>query len=141
MNKTVIEKTVEIKATAKNLWRAFTDPVITRQMGGEYITDWKPGSPIGWKGIDGNIYSNGVILQLEPEKIIQHSLFNLDDPNDILSVITYQLDEAGGHTSLYAREELSTEMPEEEYKNASEGWDYALRVLKEKAEDLDKEIQ
>jgi hypothetical protein len=23
-------------------------------------------------------------------------------------------------------------MPEEEYKNASEGWDYALRVLKKK---------
>jgi len=136
MNKSSIEKTIEINTTPKKLWRAFTDPGITRQMGGEYVTDWKVGSSFSWKSTDGNIYSNGAIIQLVPESILQHSLFNLDDKTRILSVITYQLKDNGGSTTLYAREDLPIEMTDEEFENASEGWDFALNTLKETAESM-----
>ncbi|MEO5891586.1 MAG: SRPBCC domain-containing protein [Ferruginibacter sp.] len=136
MSKSSIEKTVEINATPKNLWRAFTDPVLTRQMGGEYVTDWKVGSSFSWKSIDGNIYSNGTITQIEPESILQHNLFNLDDTTSILSVITYMFKDNGTTTTLYAREDLPVELTEEDFENASEGWDFALQTLKQMAESL-----
>ena len=136
MDKSFVEKIIEINTTPKNLWRVFTDPLITRQMGGEYVTDWKVGSSFSWKATDGNIYTNGTILQLEPEKVLQHNLFNLDDKTKILSVITYKFKDNNGSTTLYAREDLTFEMTDIEYKEASEGWDFALNIVKEKAENL-----
>ena len=137
MNKSSIEKIIEINTTPKKLWRAFTDPAITRQMGGEYVTDWQVGSSFSWKSIDGNIYSNGIITQLIPEKILQQNLFNTDDEARILSVITYEFKDNGGSTTLFAREDLPIEMTADEFKNASEGWDFALNTLKETAEGLE----
>ena len=136
MDKSFIEKTIEINATPKILWRAFTDPLITRQMGGEYITDWKVGNSLSWKGMDGNIYTNGIILQIEPAKILQHNLFNPDEAEKILSVITYRLDDNKGSTTLFAKEELTVEMTDEEFEQASESWGFALKLVKDKAENL-----
>lgn len=50
MNYSIVEKTIVINATPENVWRVFTDPSITQQMGGEYMSDWKVGSTLGWKG-------------------------------------------------------------------------------------------
>ena len=136
MDKSFIEKTIEINTIPKVLWRAFTDPLITRQMGGEYITDWKVGNSLSWKGMDGNIYTNGIILELEPEKIFKHNLFNLDEKAKILSVITYKLQENNKSTTLYAREDYGIEMTDQEYDEASAGWDFALNILRETAENL-----
>ena len=132
-----IEKTIEVNATPEKLWRVFTDPLITRQMGGEYVTDWKVGSSFRWKGLDGNLYTNGKILQLEPAKILQHNLFNPDEEEKVLSVITYKLDgNEDATTTLYAKEELAVEMTDEEFEQASESWGFALKLVKEKAESL-----
>jgi uncharacterized protein YndB with AHSA1/START domain len=134
MKKSFVEKTIEIKTTPEILWQVFTDPSITRQMGGEYLTDWKVGSSLNWKGTDGNIYTNGVILELEPGKVFKHNLFNQDEETNILSELTYKLEENNGSTTLYAREDYNIEMTEKEYEEASEGWTFALNVLKETAE-------
>ena len=138
MDKTFIEKTIEIKSTPANLWRAFTDPAITRQMGGEYITDWKPGSSLSWQGTDGNIYTHGTILEIEPARILKHNLYSPDEKENILSVITYKFEDKNGSTILYAREDLSGEMTDEDYEGASGGWGYALNLVKEKAEALEQ---
>ncbi|MEO6722267.1 MAG: SRPBCC family protein [Ferruginibacter sp.] len=136
MDKSFIEKQIEINTTPKILWRAFTDPLVTRQMGGEYITDWKVGSSLNWKGMDGNIYTNGIILELDPEKVFKHNLFNVDENTKILSVITYKLHDNNGSTTLYAREDYGIEMTDKEYEEASEGWSFALNILRETAESL-----
>jgi hypothetical protein len=47
MPKLFVEKSIEINAPASKVWRIFTDPVLTRQMGGEYVSDWKAGSSFG----------------------------------------------------------------------------------------------
>lgn len=137
MDRKFIEKTIEINTTPKKLWRTITDPTITREMGGEYISDWQIGSSLSWKGTDGHIYTNGTILQLEPEFILQHNLFNLDEKDKILSVITYKFEDTKKSTTLHAHEEYSVSLTDEEYEAASEGWDFALKVVKEKAESLE----
>ncbi|MDO9376270.1 MAG: SRPBCC family protein [Ferruginibacter sp.] len=136
MDKKVIAKKILINTTAENVWRVFTEPEITRQMGGEYLTDWKVGSSFSWKGTDGNIYTHGAILQLIPNEILKHSLFSPDDPKHILSAITYRLEETDGITTLFAREERTYDMTDEEYEGAGGGWEYALNLLREKAENL-----
>lgn len=44
-----IEKTVTINAPLEKVWSVFTDPKVTKEMGGKYITDWKVGSDFGWQ--------------------------------------------------------------------------------------------
>ena len=86
MSKLSIEKSVEINAPISQVWRVFTDPVLTRQMGGEYVSDWEVGSSLRWKGLDGKILTNGTIMKLKPEKLLQHTLLN--SVGSIGSVIT-----------------------------------------------------
>lgn len=137
MNKSVISKRVDIKATSDKVWRVFIDPVITRQIGGEYSTDWKIGSPFGWLGNNGKMYTNGTILKLIPEALLQHNLFDPENKTQIMSVITYRLrPSSDGKTLLIAHEDLKYEMTDQEYEAASEGWDGALKALKETAEKL-----
>src|SRR5688572_13701194 len=90
MENRIIEKTIEINAAPAKVWRVFTDPAVTKQMGGEYVTDWKAGSTFGWKGRDGKMHTSGIILDLEPEKLLKHNLSDMNDPGTLLSTITYE---------------------------------------------------
>lgn len=125
----LLEKSILIYATPANVWQVFTNPEVTRKMGGEYVSDWKVGSSFGWKGLDGNMYTRGVILQITPNKLLQHHLFNPDEGRSILSTITYELQDKNGSTLLLAKED-----PVESYADASAGWDAALQAVKDLAE-------
>ena len=131
-----LEKFIEINAPVSTVWRVFTDPVLSRQMGGEYLTEWKVGSPLHWKNLDGQILTNGLILKIEPEKILQHNLVSTDavSAGSILSVITYEFQNRNGLTMLLAREDFVRPITDEEYNAATEGWDAALQSVKEIAE-------
>ncbi|HZI25200.1 MAG TPA: SRPBCC domain-containing protein [Chryseolinea sp.] len=76
MEKRIITQSIEINAPVNKVWRVFTDPKVTRQMGGEYVTDWKVGSAFGWKGSDGKMYTNCSILQIERKAFKTQSLRN-----------------------------------------------------------------
>jgi uncharacterized protein YndB with AHSA1/START domain len=128
MTKLFVDKTIEIHAPASKVWRVFTDPDLTRQMGGEYVSDWKVGSSFGFKGLD------GTILKIEPEKLLQHKLFN--SISSIDSVITYELQEHNGDTTLYSREEFTSPVSDKEYSDIEEGWNAALLAVKELAENI-----
>ncbi|SIN97123.1 SRPBCC family protein [Chitinophaga niabensis] len=126
-----IEKSILINATPAKVWEVFTNPEVTRKMGGEYISDWKAGSSFGWKGADGKMYTQGVILQIIPNQLLQHHLFRPEDGHSILSTITYEFLDQQGSTLLLAKED-----PVESYEDASAGWDAALQAVKELAEGL-----
>lgn len=131
-----IERSIAINASPASVWRVFTDPSLTQQIGGEYVSEWKVGSSFGWKGADGNMYTNGTILQIEPGRLLQHNLINPEDGHSILSEITYTLQDNNGSTTLTAREDLVYDMSGKEYEDAVEGWDAALQAVKELAETI-----
>ena len=132
MSKFFIENSIEINAPVSKVWRVFTDPVLTRQIGGEYVSDWKVGSSFGWKGLDGSMVTNGTIMKIVPEKLLQHDLF--DSIGSIDSVITYEFDEKNRVTTLHAREDFTHPITDQEYADALEGWDAALLAVKKTAE-------
>ena len=132
MSKLLVERSIEINAPASKVWQAFTVPAISRQMGGEYISDWKVGSTFGWKSADGIMLTNGTILQIEPEKLLKHNLLSAN--TTIISVITYELREENGRTTLHASENFTNPIDDKEYADAVEGWNAALVALKDVAE-------
>jgi uncharacterized protein YndB with AHSA1/START domain len=136
MDTPVVNKTIEINASTKKVWSIFTNPKVTKQMGGEYVSKWKVGSSFGWKGQDGRIYTNGIILALEPHKLLKHTLFDLKDKDRVLSVITYELKKNGEGTIISVVEEINYEMTIDQFKDANDGWDAALQALKGIAEHL-----
>ena len=136
MTHRIIQKTVVINAPVEKVWRVFTDPLVTRQMGGEYVTSWKAGDPIGWKGSNGSIRTKGVIIQIEDKQLIKHDLFDLAKPENVLSLITYRFRNREEQTELHAREDIHYEMSDEQFEDTSEGWDFALASVKALAEKI-----
>jgi uncharacterized protein YndB with AHSA1/START domain len=132
MSNFFIEDSITIRTPASRVWRVFTDPVLTRQMGGEYISDWKTSSPLQWKSLDGNVITNGSILAIVSEKVLQHTLRNSVHATN--SVITYEFREADGVTVLSAREEFAQPITDSQSASAAEGWKAALQAIKETAE-------
>lgn len=132
MSNLFLEKSIEINAPVLKVWRVFNDPAVTRQMGGEYVSDWTVGSPFHWKGLDGTVMTNGTIMKIEPAKLLQHTLLNSVGATN--SVITYEFHEKNGVTVLYAREDFAEPISDGEYADAAEGWDAALQAVKETAE-------
>ncbi len=137
MSKFFIEKSIEINAPVSNVWRVFTDPALTRQMGGEYVSDWKVGSSFGWKTLDGKIVTNGTIMKIVPEKLLQHTLLNSVGSTN--SVITYEFGEKNGITTILAREDFTSPIPDEEYSDAVDGWETALRAIKRYSREANSE--
>ena len=58
-----VEKTVEISAPVSKVWRIFTDPVLTRQMGGEYVSAFTVGNQLLWGAAEPLRRMLGILLQ------------------------------------------------------------------------------
>jgi uncharacterized protein YndB with AHSA1/START domain len=134
MPEKVITRFIEIHAPVAKVWSVFTNPEVTQQMGGEYVSDWQVGSPIQFKGLDGQILTNGVILKFEPEKILQHRLFN--SVGSAESIITYEFQAQDSKTILHSREEFAEAIADDVYNDARAGWDAALLTVKNIAEGI-----
>lgn len=111
----------------------FTNPGLTRQMGGYYDTDWKIGSSFGFRKTGGDRLINGILLEFETERLIQHSLYG-PDSEAAMAILTYEFLEKDGVTVLTGKEELMHPLDEDAFEDASVGWESALRSLKEIAE-------
>jgi uncharacterized protein YndB with AHSA1/START domain len=126
-----LEKTIKIDAPAARVWQVFTDSQVTRELGGEYVTDWQVGSTIGWKSGE-HMLTHGMISEFVPGKMFA---FRQDGSiRGVGSNIRYELEQAGEGTLLHASERFEQTIPEQDYADASEGWDIALGMVKEVAE-------
>jgi uncharacterized protein YndB with AHSA1/START domain len=132
----IIEKSIEINTTPDKVWRVFVEPETTHKMGGEYVSEWKVGSSLGWRGADGKMYTNGTILQVEPNALLQHNLIDPEDEQKVISIITYQFTGTNGRTILSAKEELNYQTSDDQFKESLEGWEIALQAVKVTAEKL-----
>jgi uncharacterized protein YndB with AHSA1/START domain len=138
LSNTHIIKSISINAVPQVVWRVFTDPKLSRRLGGHYLSDWKKGSSLQWKGDDGKMYTYGIILEIEPEKLLKHNLLDKRTKSRVNSVITYRIESTNDQTVLHAEEELTFAMRDEDFDDALEGWDMVLESIKDIAEKEEK---
>ncbi|NBA88900.1 hypothetical protein GVN16_24205 [Emticicia sp. CRIBPO] len=102
-------KTIIINATASRVWRVLTEPeLMVRWMSDADISvdsDWQVGGPISVRSaVNGEHEYKGFILQWVPERVFQYSswseIMRLPDSPEHYAVITFELSEQEGHTSL-----------------------------------------
>ena len=130
----------EIQAPRSKVWRALTDPAQIQQymFGSKVETDWKPGSPITWKGeYQGKQYEDkGEILEVEEGRRLKVSHFSPlsgeEDAPENYHTLVYELDgdDATTHVSLSQDNNGS----DDEAERSTANWNQALRGVKTEAE-------
>lgn len=127
---------VKINTDTSAVWKAITTPETIKKylFGTETISDWKVGSRITFKGIwDGKEYlDGGIILQLEPEKILQYtywsSMSGTEDIPENYSTITFELVKENDGTLLtLTNDNCKTEQMKD---HSIENWKMVLNGLR-----------
>jgi uncharacterized protein YndB with AHSA1/START domain len=144
----LVKSSIRIQAPASKVWDALTNPHETKKymFGCETVSDWKPGSPLLWKGIFGGqelIAVKGTILRIEPGKLLAYTTI---DPNSGMEdipanylTVTYDLSTEEGVTLLTVTQGDYSKVAEgrrryEEAYNGGEGWNPILVQIKQLVE-------
>ncbi|CAN5621247.1 hypothetical protein BH10BAC5_BH10BAC5_02790 [soil metagenome] len=135
----IVKKQISIKAHPEQVWQALTDPQKTKEyfFNCEVHSDWKPGSPITFKGkllLVKPIEMHGTITKIEPGKLLQYTLQNKseDEKPATTSKVTDELTSHNGETILSITDDVGQEEgAEERYEKSQKGWDKILEGLKE----------
>jgi uncharacterized protein YndB with AHSA1/START domain len=149
MNKQLtVKNEISINAPSSKVWDALTNPEQTKKymFGCEAISDWKPGSPLLWKGIwEGKemVFVKGKIVKIEPGKFLSYTTI---DPNSTIEdipenylTVTYSLSDKNGQTIFtvtqgnYATVADGEKRYNEAY-NGGEGWNPILVEIKKLVE-------
>ncbi len=136
----VAQAEIEIDATPDRVWRALTDPSEVKNyfFGTELVTDWRPGSPIYWRGEwNGNPYEDrGEVLEVVPGQLLRVTHFSpltgqADQPENY-HTLTYVLSATAAGTTV---ELTQTNNPDpEQAAQFSENWRGLLAGLKQQVE-------
>ena len=145
MTALLIRKTIEIDAPVSTLWRVLTENEFIRQymFGCIAESDWKPGSPLLWKGAaDGVLYVKGHVVVFEPA---QRLVYTIIDPNSSIPDIpanyltmTYDLKKRGecACTLEITQGDFSTVADgQKRYEDSIGGGDSIMVVIKKLAEE------
>jgi uncharacterized protein YndB with AHSA1/START domain len=111
---------IDIDAPASKVWDALINPELVRQYlyGAEIVSNWYKGSPIVFKGVwNGRAYADkGIILEIEPGKLLKVThyspLSGLPDVPENYHMVTYQVSEAGGKSTLAITQENNRDQAE-----------------------------
>src|SRR5687767_10304730 len=138
MSKGIVARaSTTIDAPRSKVWSALITPDTIKQymFGATVISDWKQGDPIVWKGEwQGKPYEDkGVILRLEPERVLQYSHFSplsgLPEAPDSYHTVTMELaDESPGTRITLSQDNNATE---EARQHSEKNWETMLAGLKE----------
>ena len=132
----VARASTTIDAPRARVWSALITPDTIKQymFGATVISDWKQGDPIVWKGEwQGKPYEDkGVILRLEPERLLQYSHFSplsgLPEAPDSYHTVTVELaDEPPGTRITLSQDNNATE---EAQQHSQKNWETMLAGLK-----------
>jgi uncharacterized protein YndB with AHSA1/START domain len=130
----------EIDAQPEDVWDALTNPARIREymFGSEVSTDWKPGSPITWKGeFEGKAFEDkGEIISFEPGRRLEVTHFSpltgQDDRPENYHRVRYELQPANGGTVVRLTQDNSSSAEEAEHSGAT--WQMMLDSLKKVVE-------
>jgi uncharacterized protein YndB with AHSA1/START domain len=135
------ESTVRILAPAKKVWLALTSPGLVKQWqyGSDLLTTWEVGTAIVFRNEwNGQVFEQkGTVLEFSPESRVKYSLFfprpDLQDLPENHFLMTYELSESEGATSVVVRQEDPRPAPPNEAAGGDDGPD-VLSALKELVE-------
>lgn len=144
-----VKNTITINAPMAKVWDALTNPEQTKKymFGCETVSDWKPGSPLLWRGsYEGKemVFVKGSIVKIEPGKFLAYTTIDPNNPSipDIPEnylTVTYDLKVQNGQTIFTVTQgDYSTVADgERRYKEAysnGEGWNPILVEIKKLVE-------
>jgi uncharacterized protein YndB with AHSA1/START domain len=145
MTELFIRKSIDVNAPAKTLWRVLTDNAFIQQymFGCVAETDWKPGSPLLWRGAaDGKVYVKGHVVAIDPQRRLEYTVIDPnnpaveDIPENYLTMI-YELKEHGDHASaveFIQGDYAKVAQGQKRYEETVKGDDFILAKIKELAE-------
>ena len=145
MTELLIRKSIEVNASAGTLWRVLTDNAFIPQymFGCVTETDWKPGSPLLWKGAaDGKLYVKGNVISVDPQRRLEYTVIDPNNPaiEDIPAnylTMVYELKEHGERSStveFIQGDYAKVAQGQKRYEETLQGDDYILAKIKELAE-------
>lgn len=138
MEKFIVQKQIKINAKPEEVWDALTNPDKTSKyfFHSKVYSDWKPGSPITFKGkmfFVFNFEMSGTILEIEPQRRLKYNLKNAKSSS--ISTVTDELKYEKGVTTLSITDDVGQgEGAEKRYQKSEKGWDKVLNGLKELVE-------
>lgn len=132
----ILNVSTRIHASAARVWEGITNPDLVREyfFGTNLESNWVVGEPIVYRGEwEGTAYEDkGVILQLEPEKVLKHNYLSSwsgkPDVPENYQVITYTLTPDGDDIILsVSQDNIETE---EAKAHSEQNWNLLLGNLK-----------
>jgi uncharacterized protein YndB with AHSA1/START domain len=144
MTELLIRKSIEVQAPIETLWKVLTDSGFIKQymFGCIAETDWKPGSPLLWKGAaDGKLYVKGSVVSIDPPHRLEYTVFDpnsqeADVPSNYLTM-TYTLKERNDQASaleITQGDFTKVENGQKRYEDSTSGGDSILTEIKKLAE-------
>lgn len=144
MPELVIRNTLAVEAPIATLWKVLTsNEFIPQYMFGCLAeTDWKPGSPLLWKGAaDGKTYVKGHVVAISAPHRLEYTII---DPNSTIEDIpanylkmTYDLKEDGEGSSILEITQgdfATVANGQQRYQDSLGGGDHILPAIKKLAE-------
>jgi uncharacterized protein YndB with AHSA1/START domain len=126
----------DVEAPPSRVWSALTDPDVIEQymFGARVVTDWKPGSPIVWKGeYEGRPFEDkGEVLEVVPERRLKVTHFSPlsgnDDVPENYHTVTHELEAHNGTTHVSLSQDNNPSAEAAEHSRAN--WEKMLSGLK-----------
>ena len=140
----IIHNSITINVSIDKVWNALTNPAETKKymFGCETVSDWKPRSPLLWKGsYEGKemIFVKGIIVEMNPPHLL---IYTVLDPNGTIEdipenylTVTYHLIENHNQTILTVSQGDYSMVADGEKRfaeasNKGEGWNSILFEIK-----------
>jgi uncharacterized protein YndB with AHSA1/START domain len=145
--KLIIKNDITINAPASVVWTALTNPLQTKKymFGCEPVTDWKPGSPMLWKGVFNGqelVAVKGHIVDIKEGRFLAYTTFDpnaaTEDIPENYATVTYLLADENGKTHLTVTQGDFAKVAdgEKRYQDAQQegGWAGILEQIKDLVE-------
>jgi uncharacterized protein YndB with AHSA1/START domain len=145
MAELLIRNTLEVNAPVQTLWKVLTDNQFIPQymFGCVAETDWKPGSPLLWRGAaDGKLYVKGEVVSIDAPHVLRYTIIDPnnpaipDIPQNYLTVTNALKERSANATTLEMTmgDYSKVANGQQRHEESADGGDFILQAIKKLAE-------